>query len=210
MSNHVHFIVHPLLETALARTFGLRHMRYTQEQNRQVGRVGHLWQGRFFAAPLDDRYLSRVPGNESKNKHRLSPNYPLKSGNIMNSLQSIFTACCLVLLCAGLSGAGWTQTPAEAGLSALAAAGTPLVDGDRLGLLGDSITQYAEGDGGYVRLFRDAFSGNAHPKVTVINAGVSGNIVPDVQARLGARCACQASHRCLHLYRHKRCLALQR
>ena len=70
MPNHIHFIVYPLLETALARTFGLGHMRYTQEQNRRQGRVGHLWQGRFFAAPLDELYLSRAARYVERNPVR--------------------------------------------------------------------------------------------------------------------------------------------
>ena len=60
MPNHIHVIAVLHAELALARTFGLGHMRYTQYIHRRDQRIGHLWQGRFFAAPLDDDYLSRA------------------------------------------------------------------------------------------------------------------------------------------------------
>ena len=60
MPNHIHVIAVLQAELALARTFGLGHMRYTQYNHRRDQRIGHLWQGRFFAAPLDDDYLSRA------------------------------------------------------------------------------------------------------------------------------------------------------
>ena len=60
MPNHIHVIAVLHAELALARTYGLGHMRYTQYINRRDQRIGHLWQGRFFAAPLDDDYLSRA------------------------------------------------------------------------------------------------------------------------------------------------------
>ena len=58
MPNHTHVVAVPHRETALARTFGLGHMQYTQYVHRRDQRVGHLWQGRFYAAPLDDEYVS--------------------------------------------------------------------------------------------------------------------------------------------------------
>ncbi len=60
MPNHIHVIAVAHLELALARTFGLGHMRYTQYIHHRDHRIGHLWQGRFFAAPLDEEYLSRA------------------------------------------------------------------------------------------------------------------------------------------------------
>jgi putative transposase len=60
MTNHVHFATFPQNERALARTFGLAHMRYSQYFNRQQGHVGHLWQERFFTSLLDDAYLMRA------------------------------------------------------------------------------------------------------------------------------------------------------
>jgi lysophospholipase L1-like esterase len=91
---------------------------------------------------------------------------------------------CLCLLATCLAGPVTAQELAKADLSGLTAPGTPFVDGDRLVFLGDSITQFGDNAGGYVQLFRDAFAKAAHPGVTVINAGISGNIVPDLQARL--------------------------
>lgn len=41
-----------------ARTFGLGHMQYARYRNRCDHRIGHLWQGRSFAASLDEEYCS--------------------------------------------------------------------------------------------------------------------------------------------------------
>ncbi len=60
MSNHVHFIVIPPAENAIARVFNTANMRYTQYKNAQKGERGHLWQGRFFSCVLDDEYLIRA------------------------------------------------------------------------------------------------------------------------------------------------------
>ena len=60
MPNHIHLIAVPQNELSLARTFGLGHMQYARYRNRCDHRVGHLWQGRFFAASLDEEYCSRA------------------------------------------------------------------------------------------------------------------------------------------------------
>jgi putative transposase len=57
MENHVHFIVLPGKEDALAKTFSIAHMRYAQYFNRKRKGSGHLWQGRFFSYVLDETYL---------------------------------------------------------------------------------------------------------------------------------------------------------
>lgn len=57
--------------------------------------------------------------------------------------------------------------------------------GDRIVFLGDSITQAGAGPGGYVTLVKEALTTH-HPdlKTEVIGAGISGNKVPDLEARL--------------------------
>lgn len=61
----------------------------------------------------------------------------------------------------------------------------PLKAGDRIVFLGDSITQAGARPGGYVSQVRDALNEQmADLKVEVIGAGISGNKVPDLQARL--------------------------
>jgi putative transposase len=58
MTNHVHLIAIPGTADALALTLGQTHSQYSLEQNRQQGRIGHLWQNRFFSCPLEsDRVL---------------------------------------------------------------------------------------------------------------------------------------------------------
>jgi lysophospholipase L1-like esterase len=57
--------------------------------------------------------------------------------------------------------------------------------GDRIVFLGDSITQGGGGPKGYVTLIKKALA-EKHPGqgIEVINAGISGNKVPDLQRRL--------------------------
>lgn len=57
MDNHVHFIALPQRETALAKTFSIAHMRYSQYFNKKRKESGHLWQGRFYSCILDEPYL---------------------------------------------------------------------------------------------------------------------------------------------------------
>ena len=57
MTNHVHFVVKPNDEDALARFFSIVHMRYAQYFNKENNRKGHLWQGRFFSCFMDWPYV---------------------------------------------------------------------------------------------------------------------------------------------------------
>lgn len=57
MTNHVHAVVVPGSETALELALRALHTRYALRVNRVRGWVGHVWQGRFFSAVLDEAYL---------------------------------------------------------------------------------------------------------------------------------------------------------
>ena len=57
MSNHVHFVVVPMKEDSLAKTFNTLHMRYSQYFNQKSKAKGHLWQGRVYSSVLDERHL---------------------------------------------------------------------------------------------------------------------------------------------------------
>jgi len=61
----------------------------------------------------------------------------------------------------------------------------PLAKGERIVFLGDSITYAGAQPGGYVALFKEAIVKN-HPdlEIEVVGAGISGNRVPDLEARL--------------------------
>ena len=68
-----------------------------------------------------------------------------------------------------------------------AAEGTPgpLKKGDRIVFLGDSITQGGDGPQGYVGIIRGKLAGDHKDLgIEVINAGISGHKVPDLQGRL--------------------------
>lgn len=61
----------------------------------------------------------------------------------------------------------------------------PLKKGDKIVFLGDSITQGGGGPKGYVTLIKNALN-EKHKDlgIEVVNAGISGNKVPDLQRRL--------------------------
>ena len=57
MPNHVHLILAPSHENSLAQMLGEAHRRYTTFVNQRQGWTGHLWQGRFGSAPMDENHL---------------------------------------------------------------------------------------------------------------------------------------------------------
>ena len=57
MSNHVHLVAVPASVNALERVLRPLHMRHAQRINRLEAWNGHLWQGRNFAAALDEQHL---------------------------------------------------------------------------------------------------------------------------------------------------------
>ena len=69
MENHVHILVVPGEEMALARAMGGTNLVYTQHVNRKYGRSGRLWQNRFFSSVVEEeaylwavmRYMERNP-----------------------------------------------------------------------------------------------------------------------------------------------------
>jgi len=61
MTNHVHLVVVPAREHALARGIGEAHRRYTRYVNFRDGVRGHLFQERFHSFPIQtDRHLITV------------------------------------------------------------------------------------------------------------------------------------------------------
>jgi len=74
---------------------------------------------------------------------------------------------------------------ASAGAPAAAAKPPVLVKGDRIVFLGDSITQQGGGPKGYVTLVRNTLDVRVSGLgIETVNAGISGNKVPDLQQRL--------------------------
>lgn len=57
MPNHVHLVLVPPAEDSLHRVLRPVHTRFAQRINRLRGWTGHLWQGRFFSAALDEDYF---------------------------------------------------------------------------------------------------------------------------------------------------------
>jgi lysophospholipase L1-like esterase len=72
-----------------------------------------------------------------------------------------------------------------AGNSQLLAGDKPLEKGDRILFLGDSITEGGAAPGGYVTLVKESLaSKHSQLSLETIGAGISGNRVPDLEARL--------------------------
>lgn len=57
MSNHVHLIAVPEKKDALARTLKDVHGRFASYWNAANRSSGHVWQGRFYSCPLDEKHL---------------------------------------------------------------------------------------------------------------------------------------------------------
>ena len=60
MPNHVHVVAVPELETSLAQGFGRTHNDYARYLNNLRRRSGHLWQNRFYSAPMDRGHVLRA------------------------------------------------------------------------------------------------------------------------------------------------------
>jgi len=58
-----------------------------------------------------------------------------------------------------------------------------LKDNDRIAFFGDSITELAVKPNGYITIIKDALA-KTNPAVEIIGAGISGNKVTDLQARI--------------------------
>lgn len=72
MPNHVHFIMVPDQADGLRATFADAHRRYTGRINTRLQQTGHLWQGRFSSAVLDERHLLAAARHISLNPVRAS------------------------------------------------------------------------------------------------------------------------------------------
>ncbi len=81
----------------------------------------------------------------------------------------------LAVLAGALVAAGPSPSPTTAPTQ-------PLKQGDQIIFLGDSITQAGTRPKGFITLVKNAFPANA--RITITNAGVGGNTVTDLQARL--------------------------
>jgi putative transposase len=57
MTNHIHLVAVPATLQSMELTFRPLHTRYAQRLNRMMNWSGHVWQGRFFSATLDNRYF---------------------------------------------------------------------------------------------------------------------------------------------------------
>ena len=93
------------------------------------------------------------------------------------------TFFCLLLV-AGC-GPDTSEAPDATESSATGTGGAPFAAGERIVFFGDSITEMGDQPGGYVRLVADSLA-RAYPEldIEVIGAGISGNKVPDLLARV--------------------------
>lgn len=57
MSNHIHLIAVPKKKDALARSLKNVHGRFASYWNAANRSSGHVWQGRYYSCPLDEKHL---------------------------------------------------------------------------------------------------------------------------------------------------------
>ena len=60
MDNHVHLVLVPTCQEALAKAVGETNRRFTTMINKRNQWRGYLWQGRFISSVMDNVYLTRV------------------------------------------------------------------------------------------------------------------------------------------------------
>lgn len=57
LTNHIHMLAVPEKPDSLARAIGVAHRKYAHYFNRKRGKRGHLWEGRFYSAAMDEEHL---------------------------------------------------------------------------------------------------------------------------------------------------------
>ena len=57
MPNHVHLVMVPADADGLRRAIGEPHRKYARRINKRNNWRGHMWQERFYSAPMDDTHL---------------------------------------------------------------------------------------------------------------------------------------------------------
>lgn len=70
MPNHVHLIVVPEQERAMAQALGRTHADYARHYNFQQRTCGHVWQARYYSTPLDSNHLWRAMAYIERNPVR--------------------------------------------------------------------------------------------------------------------------------------------
>ena len=60
MSNHMHLVVAPAHEAALAEAIGRTHFRYTNYYQARRRRSGHRWRNRFYSCPMSESHLVKA------------------------------------------------------------------------------------------------------------------------------------------------------
>lgn len=80
MANHVHWIVLPQQQMAMAQAFRRAHSRFASHINRQRKlAAGHLWQGRYYSCPLDEKHFPAALRYVERN--------PLRAGLVRSSAE---------------------------------------------------------------------------------------------------------------------------
>jgi putative transposase len=57
MPNHIHLVAKPADANGLAQLLRRAHSEYAQWFNKQAGRIGHLWQNRYFSCALERAHV---------------------------------------------------------------------------------------------------------------------------------------------------------
>ena len=90
MTNHVHVVAVPHAVDSLARTLHALHSRHGRMVNLEQGWTGHLWQGRFLSAPLDEKHLFAAVRYVERN--------PVRAGIVKQAQEYPWSSTCYGLL----------------------------------------------------------------------------------------------------------------
>ncbi len=105
LTNHVHILAVPGMDTSLSSGIGGTNLVYTQYINRKYNRSGRLWQNRFFSAIVDtDRYLWTVASYIERN--------PIRAGLVQKAETYKWSSCdshARGTVNQYLTGTGWLQ-----------------------------------------------------------------------------------------------------
>jgi putative transposase len=79
MLNHIHLVATPVRAKSVQDAIGMAHNLHSKRFNRRHGRVGHLWQSRYYSCPLDEPHFLRSLVYVDKN--------PVRAGLVENPFE---------------------------------------------------------------------------------------------------------------------------
>ena len=121
MDNHIHFLVTPKKPDSLARLFQKLHTWWAGYYNRKTRRTGHLFESRFYSAPLDEahfwaaiRYIDLNPKRAGLAGKNLKQQYSSLQAHLENKPDPLVTLNMEAIKRRHWSGKHWQEFLEEA------------------------------------------------------------------------------------------------